>query len=166
MADEMLSEVITEQTNPVGTDRIYLINYTGVADPDTGSLWQSLYITLTGIYNYILSLGKSTGNFQTITSHTFNIIDVSYDYTAARYEMIEDVIIKGLPTGKTVEILGFVYDSVTGLYNGVNLIDPETGQPEVFPLKHYCSSNVTFERIITIIPSASCTIIIKSTKGL
>ena len=109
---------------------------------------------------------QDLGVMNKITSHAFNIVDSSYKYTAARYEMIEDVIIKGLPTGESVEILGYVYDSVTGLYNGDNLVDPETGQAEVFSIKHYCSSNTALERVITIIPSASCTIIIKSIKGL
>lgn len=109
---------------------------------------------------------QDLGLLNKVTSHAFDIADSSYDYTAARYEMIEEIIIKELPTGETIEILGYIYDSTTGLYNGGDLIEPEIGQSEVFSLKHYCSSSVTFERGITIIPSASCTIIIKSTKGL
>jgi len=109
---------------------------------------------------------QNLGLCNIIVSSVFEVEDVCVMYTAERYQLIESIIIKGLAIGETVQIDAYVYDSITGLYNLTTLIAPETGQPQVFNISHYCSSANASERVVTITPSANCTVIIKSTKAL
>ena len=162
MANERLSE-LTEQTNPVDTDLVEVSNYTGVADPETGSLYQSLRLTLLNLYTYILNKLKAVGSANTITSHAFLAEDNTYEYTATRYEFVETIILKGLASGETATIDYYTLNLATGNYDA-NSITVEDSN--IININNYFDSSVTFERNISISPSANCTIIIKSVKGL
>jgi len=162
MANERLSE-LTEQTNPVDTDLVEVSNYTGVADPETGSLYQSLRLTLLTLYTYILNKLKALGAANTITSHTFDHLDITYEYTASQYEFVETIILKSIASGETATIDYYSLNLATGSYEANSIVMEDSN---VLNLNNYFDSSETFERVIAISPSANCTIIIKSVKGL
>ena len=113
----------------------------------------------TQIKNYLLG----TGNANTITSHAFSYVDVTYEYTASQYEFIEAIILKGIAAGETATVDYYTLNLLTGSYEA-NSIEMEDSN--VLNINSYFDSSEIFERVIAISPSANCTIIIKSVKGL
>lgn len=156
MAAEQLVRTLTEQSNPIDTDIVEVTHY-------TGSVYQSLKLTLLNLYTYILNKLKSTGNANTITSHSFSLVDVTYEYTASQYEYVESIILKGIAAGETATVDYYTLNLVTGLYEANSIVMEDSN---VLNINNYFDSSLIFERVIAISPSADCTIIIKSVKGL
>lgn len=86
MANERVSE-LDEQLNPVDTDIVEVSNYTGVADPETGSLYQSLFLSLLNLYTYIKNKLKADGSIHKITTYTFTAADY-WTFEPTQYEMV------------------------------------------------------------------------------
>ena len=149
MADEMLSEK-TEQTNPVFTDNIYLINYTGVADPETGSLWQTLRLGLTALYNLFFNTARNAGIVNKITTYTFAAADY-YTHEPAQYEMI--LFINARFTTATTIKVGTLTDPEAYISETTNT----STNPNV-----YCDSANVSDRSINIALNGSGTITIIS----
>lgn len=155
MADEMISE-LTEQTNPQDNDFLAESNYTGTADPVTGSLYQSLKIKLITIYTYFKNKLLADGSCNKITTHTFTEAGY-FDYAADRYEYIS-VIINSRKNLSNDEIK-------VGSVSADDDIMPLTTE-KVIPVSLYYDSSIASHRVIRITTTGASTIKIISIIGL
>lgn len=106
---------------------------------------------------------QDIGICNTITSSFFEIADVNLQYVTNQYEFVETIILKGIASGSTATVEYYTLNLTTGLYelNSITMQDSN-----VLNILNYFDSSTSSERKITITPSADCTIIIKSVKGL
>lgn len=58
---------LDELLNPAAVDLVEISHYTGVADPDTGSLYESYFMTLETLYNSIAGIVSHNYNFDITT---------------------------------------------------------------------------------------------------
>ena len=158
----------TEATTITGTESIPGTQQTSTGDTtplNVRWVWNNAVMTWikSWMQAWLEPLLIETGSCNKITSHAFLIADVTYEYTATRYEFVETIILKGLATGETATIDYYTFNLATGSYDA-NSITVEDSN--IININNYFDSSVTFERNISISPSANCTIIIKSVKGL
>lgn len=153
MADELLSE-LDEQLNPKDNDFVGESNYTGVADPVTGSLYQSLKIKLITIFTFFKNKLLASGNCLTITTLTFTAADYM-TYEPIQYEMVLFVNAR-FGTATTIKI---------GTLNDPEAYQIATTNPSCNPNIYANSSNVS-DRSINIALNGTGTITIISIKNV
>lgn len=88
---------LDELLNPAAVDLVEISHYTGVADPDTGSLYESYFMTLETLYNSISGLSG-------LESHNYNF-DILPDRSVSQL----------LPAGTAVVAVNF--------YDGTGMIE-------------------------------------------
>ena len=90
---------LDELLNPAAVDLVEISHYTGVADPDTGSLYESYFMTLETLYNSIAG----------IESHNYN-----FDITTGSYDT------QLLPAGTAIIGVNF-YDETGTIEDPINI---------------------------------------------
>lgn len=95
MATEQLVRTLTEQSNPIDTDIVEVTHY-------TGSVYQSLKLTLLNLYTYFKNKIIASGNALKIRTYTFTEADY-YTYEPAQYEMVLFVNVR-FGTATTIKV--------------------------------------------------------------
>lgn len=105
----------------------------------------------TGCDNIVLSDFQKQIGGRLITTQAFLVASVHFDYTPARYENVEKIILKGGASNISLNIKDYWDNDVYPLTEGLS-----------HTIDTYDENPTSVERVLKIYPTANCTIVIIS----